>query len=315
MLDDRSSLGMTKVQSSLERTRDGLPLSANRAPADDLKPWVARVFTTDVALSSGEAMACGLLGDSPAMRMLFDGDWYAISADGRKSYAREALFFGPQSKRMEVGVSGSFSTLTVVLNPGATHAFGNFPLAATVDRIVPYSAFGYDTERLYARFDGLSDPEDWLREVEEIMREYILHKGAREPDPLTVAFDMAALSDPNIRVGDFAETHGVAQKTVERIVKRDFGLGPKKVLRRARVLDMAAALCGVVDQEEAEEMALRYFDQSHLTRDFSAFFDMTPAQFAAREQPLMTLSLEVRQARRLELLGRLDPDEKRPWQA
>lgn len=316
MLDDRPRPGSLPVGSSLESTPDGLPLSANRAPAEDLKPWVARVFTTDVRLADeSSGMDCGFLFDAPAMRMLFEGNWYAVSADGRKTYQREALFFGPQSKRMEVGMTGSFRTLTVVLNPGATHAFGNFPLGATVDRIIPYSAFGYDTERLYARFEKLDDPADWLLEVEQIMREYIVHKGARKPDTLTVAFDMAALADPNMRICDFAEEHGIAQKTVERIVKRDFGMAPKKVLRRARVLDMAAALCGVADEGETEEIALRYFDQSHLSRDFTTFFKMTPAQFAAKQQPLMTLALEVRQARRLELLGRLDPSQKRPWQA
>ena len=315
MLKDRSDNQRQPILSSLKETLDGLPLSANRAPAEDLRPWVARVFATNVELDPSNELNCGFLSDSPALRMLFAGEWQATSSDGPKRYRNEALLFGPQSQVMPVSVKGSFLTLTVVLTPGATRTFGPYPVAATVDRIVPYSAFGFDHDALFARFKEKERPEDRLLEVERIMREYIEHKGFPEPDPITRAFDMAALADPNVAVSEFAEEHGIALKTVERVVKRDFGMVPKKVLRRARVLDMAAALCGVADEEEADEMALRYFDQSHLSRDFATFFKMTPAQFAARRQPLMTLTLEVRQARRLELLGRLDPDQKRPWQA
>jgi len=300
---------------SLTTAQGGLPLSASRAPADDLKPWIARVFTTNVELPATEEVACSLFSDCASMRMLFAGDWTATSMDGLKRYKRETMFFGPQSRAMPVSVRGSFSTLTVMFNPGATRAFGTFPLQTTVDRIVSFKSFGYDQDKLYDRFNGKDDPEERLIEAERIIREYVTYKNAREPDPLTRAFDMAAFGDPNMRVSEFAEEQGVAQKTVERIVKRDFGLSPKKVLRRARVLDMGATLCGVADEEEAAELALRYFDQSHLARDFATFFRMTPAQFAAKPQPLLTLALEVRQARRLELLGRLSPGEKRPWQA
>ena len=209
----------------------------------------------------------------------------------------------------------SISLRYIRLVPGPSGPGGHGTLQATVDRIVPYKAFGFDRRKLYARFEGKSDPEEQLLEVEQIMREYLDYKNARKPDPLTEAFDHAAFSNPNMLVSEFAEEQGVAQKTVERIVKRDFGLSPKKVLRRARVLDMAATLCGVADEEEADELALRYFDQSHLARDFATFFGITPAQFAAKQQPLMTLALEVRQSRRLELLGRLNPGDKRPWQA
>jgi len=88
---------------------------------------------------------------------------------------------------------------------------------------------------------------------------------------------------------------------------------PKQVLRRARALDMASHLRGVADQAEAEELALRYYDQSHLIRDFTQLFGMSPSQFVARPQPILTLALESRQARRLELLERVPPGGQRPW--
>ena len=301
------------LRSVTGETQDGQPLSVNRAPAEDLRPWVARVLATNVTVEPDYTLSCGLIYDTPVLRMLFDGDWTAETSKGTERYRRSALFFGPHSKSMPVTVKGNFSTLSVQLNPGAMGAFGPFPTEPTVDRIIPYNAFGFDEHALYERFDGLETPEEWLLEVEEIMREYLRHKRGKEPDPLSTAFDIAAFEDPNMKVSDFADEHGVSPKKIERVVKRDFGLSPKKVLRRARALDMAAALRGVGDRREAEEMALRFFDQSHLNREFMDFFGVSPVQFVKTPQPLLTLALEVRQARRLELLGRIDEGEKRPW--
>ena len=87
---------------------------------------------------------------------------------------------------------------------------------------------------------------------------------------------------------------------------------PKQVMRRARILDLAARLCGVADEEE-DEILLRFFDQAHQIREFHAFFHMSPGEFQRQRSGLVTLSLEIRQARRLEMLERIRPGAVRPW--
>ncbi|MEO5597198.1 MAG: AraC family transcriptional regulator, partial [Novosphingobium sp.] len=71
---------------------------------------------------------------------------------------------------------------------------------------------------------------------------------------------------------------------------------------------------GVADNAEGNEMALRFYDQSHMIREFTALFGMSPNQFVSSSQPILTLALESRQARRLEAIDRLGPGEQRPWQ-
>jgi len=110
-----------------------------------------------------------------------------------------------------------------------------------------------------------------------------------------------------------ASDGGIGMRQLERIVRRDFGMTPKHVMRRARALDMASHLRGVADHEEAEALMLRYYDQSHLIREFTALIGMSPRQFVERPQPLMTLTLETRQARRLEMLDRIAPGGSPPW--
>lgn len=295
-------------------TRDGQPLSVHRPPSDDLKPWIARLYSTQVEIDPGRVVSCGVISDTPVLRMLFKGKWTAESAEGHKKYSNCALFFGPQSKRMPITVEGDFSVLSLALNPGAMSSFGPFPIAPTVDRIIPYGEFGYNEDGLFRQFADAHTPEEQLAVGEKLFRTYLDLTKAGKPDPLTRAFDMAAFRNPNMKVGDFAEEQNVSPKKVERVVKRDFGLSPKKVLRRARAMDMAANLRGVGDEQEADELALRYFDQSHLNREFQEFFGITPVQFVKTPQPLIVFSLEARQARRLELLGRLDEGGKRPWE-
>jgi AraC-like DNA-binding protein len=77
-----------------------------------------------------------------------------------------------------------------------------------------------------------------------------------------------------------------------RIIRRDFGMPPKQVMRRARALDMASHLHGVADEAEAEELILRYFDQAQMTREFTELFGVTPRRFVKTPNPLLTLALD-----------------------
>lgn len=94
------------LRSTLGQSRAGDPLSANRAPADDIAPWVARIYSTLVEMPDDYTVECGLIADTPVLRVLFDGKWTATSRDGTAPYANQALLFGPQTKRMPVSVKG-----------------------------------------------------------------------------------------------------------------------------------------------------------------------------------------------------------------
>ena len=45
-------------------SRDGQPLSHNRAPRAELAPWVARIYVTDVDAPPGYRIDCGLFNDT-----------------------------------------------------------------------------------------------------------------------------------------------------------------------------------------------------------------------------------------------------------
>lgn len=306
------------MHSALGHTRNGEPLSNNRAPCEALSPWVARIYATKVETAPDHVMNCGLLSDTPVMRTLLAGEWTAHTRDGIGRYGPSAMLFGAQTKRMAVSVKGSFATIGVALKPGAMTALLGPKVEETLDRIILYDHIYGNQEwgtsaRLIKWFDPDSPPDRWLRVAEKLVLQLVELTGGRKPDPIAEQIDKAVFADPNLNIGEFAEEHGVERRSLERKIKSAYGQTATKVLRRARALDIAAHLRGVADDSEAEEAALRFFDQSHMNREFRAFFGMTPREFARTPQPFMTLTLEARQSRRLEVLGRALPDQPPPW--
>jgi AraC-like DNA-binding protein len=307
-----------ELRSALGHTRGGEPLSNNRAPADDLAPWVARVYATKVEMDPGATMHCGLISDTPVMRVVFTGDWTARTRDGFGRYHQAALLFGAHTKRMPVSVSGSFATVGVALKPGAMLALKGPSVEDTLDRIILYDhIYGNEdwgrSEQMIEWFDPAGPAERWLKVAEILVRQLVERTGAIPPDPVIAAFDKAVFADPNLNLADFAEEHAIERRRLERQIKRAYGQTATQVLRRARALDIASHLLGVADDSEADEAVLKFFDQSHMIREFHHFFGTTPRQFARTPQPFMTLTLEARQSRRLEVLGRAQPNY--PWRA
>lgn len=294
-------------------SRGGMPLSINRAPPEDLRPWVARLVAAKIEAPSRSLIRCGMCNDLSYSRIVLLGDWTATSRDGTEHYRDEALLFGPHSRYMPLSCSGPVMAIGVGLRPGALQCLTGRSVEQLVDRIERSDPLGLVEDELFAEYDPEAQPEQWLERVEAMVRRRIEAIGPEPPDPLTTAFELASFADPNLALSDFAGAHEVSLRKLERVVKRDFGLAPKQVLRRARALDIAAQLCGVADEREAEQLMLRYFDQSHLIREFAAFFGTTPHVFRSAPRPLMTINVETRQARRLEELHRLAPDAPRPW--
>lgn len=295
-------------------TRDGQPLSYNRAPAPDLAQWIARLYVAAVDCPPDHRLDCGLFLDLPCVRIQLAGQWTALTRDGLQHYGRGALFAGPQSKRMPVSVTGSFISVGIALRPGTCHIFQGMKMSDHLDRVTQTGTFGSTGQ---AFLDVLSDngtPEEWLQALEGVLRRRAEELGHPPVDPITARFEALSLNNPTASISDFARDNGIEQRRLERLIRRDFGLPPKQVLRRARALDMASHLRGVADHNEADELTLRYYDQSHLIREFTELFDMSPRQFVANPQPIMTLGLESRQARRLEAIERLEPGAARPWQ-
>lgn len=87
-------------------------------------------------------------------------------------------------------------------------------------------------------------------------------------------------STPGLEVNHVADLVGVHAVSLARRYRRHFGRSPATAIRQARA-DRAAGLV-----EQGRDLALvaatvGYSDQSHMTREFAAFYGLTPARYRA----------------------------------
>jgi AraC-like DNA-binding protein len=292
-------------------SRGGQPLSYNRAPAPDLSPWIGRLYATKIDMPADYRLDGGIFNDTAMVHVQLGGVW---RVDPSRTFSDVTLITGPHTRLMPVSVTGSFISVGYTLRPGATMALVGLPMPQLVDRVVQPAEIGSPSMWKTEHFDVEAHPESWLEVLENGLRDWLALAERRQPDTITARFENLAFVDPSISIAAFARDCGVGERTVERIVRRDFGMPPKQVLCRARALDMASHLRGVADAAEAEQLALRYYDQSHLIHEFTDLFGMSPRQFAADPQPLLTLALGSRQSRRLEAIERIAPGGIKPWE-
>ncbi len=85
------------------------------------------------------------------------------------------------------------------------------------------------------------------------------------------------------RVEDLARVASTSVRSLHRLFERYIGVGPKWIVRRARVQE-AAERVARGERVDWAEMAqeLGYHDQAHLIRDFRAQVGFTPAAYARR---------------------------------
>ena len=271
---------------------------------------------TCVHIPEGHSIACGTFGEHPVLRMIYGGRWTAETADGLREYSPGeeglALYFGPCTKMMPLIAHGSFRVTTINFTPGGSPNFELPDPSEITDRIWNLDPITRSSRPL-PTYSPQDDAEQWLHSVEETLLQLYRQKTPEEPSDIISAFERFCLTDPGVSLDRFAESQSITRRTLERVIRRELGVTPKFALRRARALDMAAALLSVASAEEEPELRLRYYDESHLIREMHYFFDATPGQLQNNPHPLLTMTLEIRQSRRMETLARYSREELKPW--
>ncbi|WP_271078952.1 helix-turn-helix transcriptional regulator [Aurantiacibacter sp. MUD61] len=307
-----------QISSQTGATKSGAPLAMSRAPAEYLRPWLYWWSISEGELPPGVRVNCGRTVDHPCITFIYHDAWTAGTADGEQVWDPgehgKALYFGPQMRRMPLSIAGKYTAIALHFNVGAAQLLGFPPPSETIDRIIDLDEY-FERDVPLAKLVPLSnDYETWLAVLEQdFLRPLVAQNGGERPDAISRAFETACLAEPQITVEEFSSRQSVSKRTVERCIKQSFGITPKQALRRARALDMAAALLGVARPEDQPEIEDRYFDQSHQIKEVRAFFGMSPTELKNGMHPFLRLALEVRQRRRLDALNRLGPEELGPW--
>ncbi len=262
---------------------------------------MARHYVFSAALPDDFEMIDRLLSETPFIRILVRGDWGIETSPGEWTRPGDVLFFGANSRPMEVRVRGPFHVIGIAIRPCGWHCLFAEGADLYADRLLRLDEIwpAEIGEALKAACTEDVGDEAVIAACEAAIerRRADLASAAAPSAPMRI-FERIARNDSVMPIREVAQHCGVGERQLERLTKTHFGQTPKAIMRRSRFLDMAAAMRGLGKPTDADLAELRYFDQSHLTREFKRFIGMTPAQFEASPTPLLTAGLELRQERK-----------------
>jgi AraC-like DNA-binding protein len=184
-------------------------------------------------------------------------------------------------------LSGAGRVLGIMFRPGGFRPFLDRPASEIVDRVLAATlVFGPDVEDLARTVEAAASAAD----MAALADRFLAARVPARPHPCeeTVAIAERIATDPTVvRVEHLARDVGLSTRQLQRRFRDHVGMGPKAVIRRYRLFEVAerARVEARIDWA-ALAAELGYSDQAHLTRDFTAAIGIPPARYArlARKQ-------------------------------
>jgi AraC-like DNA-binding protein len=191
---------------------------------------------------------------------------------------------GPRRTTFRTTLAGQGRVIGVRFRPGGARPWSPVPLGELVDGEFPVTLLAdLDAAALQDEVRGASDVAAAAALVDAAL---VPHRPEPEPTVDRVAALVAAVdAEPGIRrVEQLAERAGLSVRGLQRLCAEWIGIGPKELVRWARLHEAAArAAAGPVDWA-ALAAELGYADQAHLVRDFSRVVGEPPARYARAQQ-------------------------------
>ncbi len=205
------------------------------------------------------------------------------------SYAR---FYGVVSGLSRTVLSGRGWAVGLMLQPGAGHLITRAPVRRMTDRFVDLSTLdprrALDGEALTTVVRELMTP-DPTSEAAQARARAAVEAALRPLLPVddegllvnAVVEDVEA-SPELLRVDELCARFDISERTLQRLLHKRIGLGPKWLIRRRRLQEAADRLRDTDAELAGIAADLGYADQAHFTRDFRKATGLTPGEFAAR---------------------------------
>jgi AraC-like DNA-binding protein len=241
---------------------------ARHRPSPELEPFVDYLWSVEWDRRGQPAHVQRIL-PNPALHLSVEPTRSAVTGPARTAWTYE--------------LAGRGRVVGVRFRPGGARPWTPAPLAELADRELPVSALPrlapLDGPALQTAVQAAPDAASAAALVDAALVPL-----RPEPDP---AVDRAAGlvatvgAEPGIRrVEQLAERAGLSVRGLQRFCAEWIGIGPKELIRWARLHEAAGrAAAGPVDWA-ALAIELGYADQAHLVRDFRRVVGQPPARYA-----------------------------------
>jgi len=231
----------------------------------------------------------------PNYRLILSGDWEAkfpdvdvepVPVDGVTGTLERAVW-----------VTGSAGLMVGVgLMPQGWARFTAQSVDGFTNRMRPLAdALGPASDEMHRRLvAAAAEGEDAIFAV---LDEMLLSLLTDAPEAALVADAHAALQDPQVQtVSDWADALGLSSRQLERFSPRYFGLPPKRLLRRQRLLRTLATMREADGGTWSQALDGQFTDQAHFIHEFNYYMGTSPKAYLARPQPIMADAWKRRKA-------------------
>lgn len=195
-----------------------------------------------------------------------------------------ARVVGPRRTAWRTTLTGQARVIGVRFRPGGARPWSPVPLAELVDGEFPVTLLAdLDADALEAEVREAPDVGAAAALVDAAL---VPHRPPPAPTVDLIAELVATVdAEPGIRrVEQLAERFGLGVRALQRLCAEWIGIGPKELVRWARLHEAAGrAVAGPVDWA-ALAAELGYADQAHLVRDFSRVVGEPPARYARAQR-------------------------------
>jgi AraC-like DNA-binding protein len=229
----------------------------------------------------------------PNFRLILSGEWQAhfpgeprqaVPAVGMSGALERALWAGGSAGVM-VGVG---------LMPQGWPQLTTRKADAFTNKLSPLSdVIGPVADELYRRLLAAEGDAAIFAVLDEMLGGILTER----PEAALVTAAHAALQDPQVQtVTHWARAVGLSSRQLERFALRYFGLSPKRLLRRQRLLRTLASMRDAPEATWSQHLDDQFADQAHFIHEFNYYMGMTPGAYLAREQPFMAEAWRRRKA-------------------
>ncbi|GAA2149545.1 AraC family transcriptional regulator [Humibacillus xanthopallidus] len=200
-------------------------------------------------------------------------------------------FYGVVSGLSQTVLSGHGWAVGLMFQPAAGHLLTRAPVRRMTDRFVDLTTLdprAIDGAALTAVVREVMSPDPGSEAAQAQARATVEAELRRLPPVdeegllVNAIVEDVETSPDLLRVDELCDRFDVSERTLQRLLHKRIGLGPKWLIRRRRLQEAAdrlrdadAGLAGIAAD-------LGYADQAHFTRDFRKATGLTPGEFAAR---------------------------------
>ena len=267
-----------------------------RFPAPALREAIASYYF--VRVTGPGVVEDQLFPEWANFRWSLTGEWRTRFPDGVMEPAPAAGVSGALERAIRVrGAPGYL--VGVGLMPQGWQRLTAVSAEGFANRMRPLSdAIGPEADTLHERLKTVASGGEAA--ICAVLDEAFTARLRPAPDADLIRAAHAALQDINVRsVAAWAEALQLSPRQLERFSLKVFGVSPKGLLRRQRVLRTLAAMIERPGGAWTQFLDDQYVDQAHFIREFRHYMGVTPNAYLKRPSAFMADAWR----RRKEVLG------------